>query len=65
MQGNNCPILIEVTEEFVREVNIQIVTRSNSLLASKIQNFLPVDVVKIVGIPDRESIQLVEVDFST
>ena len=57
------PIVIEVTEDYLENVNDRLTTASNHLRASNCENLLPVDLVEIIGVPVRDAVVFNEEGF--
>lgn len=51
------PIVVEVTEEYVDIVQERIATVSNNLRSQNFDNLLPIDLVEVKRIPDREVVR--------
>jgi hypothetical protein len=59
------PIVIEVTEDYLENVNDRITTVSDHLRASRCENLLPVDLVDIIGVSVRDAVVSCEEGFCT
>jgi hypothetical protein len=63
--NKSLPIVIEVTEDYLENVNHRITTVSDKLHALNCENLLPVDLVEIKGVPVRDAIVSSEEGFCT
>lgn len=63
LKGTDLPIIIEVTEDMLETCTDRFTTVSSNLRRSNLDNLLPIDVIKIEGVPPRDPISVIEEVF--